>query len=121
MATSFTLEKGRVQDVINLILAICLFLSPWAVGFTGDMAPAWNAWIVGVALAVLAIAALTAFAEWEEWVNAVLGVWLIIAPWLLGFAGHMPALWTHVVLGALIVVASGWAVWEYRHTPHVAA
>ena len=63
-------------DVINLILAAWLFLSPWIVGFSGVMPAAWVAWLTGIAIGVFAIAALSAFAEWEEWINLILGLWL---------------------------------------------
>lgn len=95
------------------------FISPWAIGFAG--APAWNAWIVGIVLAVLALAALAAFAEWEEWANLALGLWLIAAPWLLGFEANVNALWTHVILGVLAAAVSGWAIWDCRQKPHAHA
>jgi hypothetical protein len=116
-----TLMEGRKgQDLANLVLAICLFISPWFVGFAAETMPSWNAWIVGVMLCGLAIAALSAFAEWEEWVNLVLGLWLIASPWLLSFATNVNAMWTSLVLGLLVVVVSLWAVWDYRH-PHAHA
>ena len=120
MATT-TLQGRHVQDIANLVLAVCLFISPWVLGFAGEERAAMNAWIFSVVLAGLAIAALAAFAEWEEWVTGIVGVWLIIAPWAAGFASNMAAMWTHLVLGILVVAASGWAVWEYRHTPHATA
>ena len=113
-----SLTEGKTaQDWINLVLAVCLFISPWVVGYVGDTMPMWNAWIVGVVLAILAIATLSVFAEWEEWVNLVLGVWLIISPWVLGFAGDMNARWTHVILGVLVAAVSAWAIWGHRHMP----
>ncbi|MDX8449131.1 SPW repeat protein [Mesorhizobium captivum] len=114
------MEGRKSQDWINLVLAICLFISPWVIGFTAAMVPAWNAWIVGVALGALALATLSVFAEWEEWVNVVLGLWLIVSPWLLGFAADRNVMLTHVVLGVLVVAASAWAVWDFRH-PHAHA
>jgi SPW repeat len=114
-------EGRRIPDWINLVLAVLLFLSPWVMAFAADTMAAWNAWIIGVVLAVLAIAALTAFAEWEEWVGVVLGVWLIIAPWVLGFSGNMNAVWTHVILGVLTAAVSAWGVWDYRHRPPATA
>lgn len=111
-----TLMAGRrAQDWANLILAVCLFLSPWVIGFATDAVPTWNAWIAGIVLGALAIAALSAFAEWEEWVNMVIGLWLIVSPWLLGFVANMNAMWTHVILGVLVAALSAWAVWDYRH------
>ncbi|TPI43678.1 hypothetical protein FJ414_02335 [Mesorhizobium sp. B3-1-6] len=114
------MEARKSQDWITLVLAICLFISPWVIGFTAAMVPAWNAWIVGVLLGALALATLSVFAEWEEWVNVVLGLWLIVSPWLLGFAADTHIMATHVVLGVLVAAASAWAVWDFRH-PHAHA
>jgi hypothetical protein len=111
------IEGKTAQDWLNLVLAICLFISPWVVGFVAETTPTWNAWIVGVVLAVFAIATLSMFAEWEEWVNFVLGLWLIISPWALGFAANMAAMYTHVVMGVLVAAVSAWAIWGHRHTP----
>lgn len=39
--------------VLGLIAGVWLFISPWAVGFAGVAAAAWNAWTVGVVAVVL--------------------------------------------------------------------
>jgi hypothetical protein len=73
---------------------------------------------------VLAIAALTRFAEWEEWLGLVLGIWTFIASWVLGLMPAAGAFWTHIVLGALIAIASAWEIWQTRHVlpvPHAPA
>ncbi|RWO20212.1 SPW repeat protein [Mesorhizobium sp.] len=111
------MEGKKPQDWINLVLAACLFISPWVIGFAAETAAAWNAWIAAVVLGALALAALSVFAEWEEWVNLVVGLWLIASPWLLGFVANANAMATHVVLGVLVVAASAWAVWDSRHHP----
>lgn len=111
-----SLMEGKTgQDWINLVLAVCLFISPWVIGFVADATPAWNVWVVAVLLGALAIGTLTVFAEWEEWANLVLGLWLVVSPWLLGFATNMTVTWTHLVMGVLVAAASAWAVWEHRH------
>ena len=115
------MENRKTQDWINLLLAICLFVSPWVIGFAAETVPAWNAWVVAVIIGGLAIATLSAFAEWEEWANLVLGLWLIISPWVLAFTGNAGASWTHLILGVIAVVMSAWAVWDYRHNPQVHA
>jgi hypothetical protein len=120
MAT-FSTENSRPQDWLNLVLAAALLISPWIVGFAAVTYPAWNAWIVAVLLVIVAGAALSAFAEWEEWAGLILGLWLIVAPWVLGFAGDAGAMWTHVVLGVLTAAVSAWALWDYRHSPHATA
>lgn len=118
---SSMVEDRKPQDWINLVLAVCLFISPWVLGFVGTTAAAWNAWLVAIILGALAIAALSVFAEWEEWINLVAGLWLIVSPWLLGFAANMNAMWTHVVIGILAAAVSAWAIWGHRHIPHAHA
>jgi hypothetical protein len=31
--------------------------------------------------------------KWEEWPNLVMGAWLVVAPWVLGFSGVASAKW----------------------------
>lgn len=108
------LERNKGQDWANLVLAVVLFISPWVVGFAPVVAAAWNAWVVGVVIAALAIAALTAFAVWEEWISLLLGLWLIVSPWVLGFSPDKGAMWTHVILGVVAAAISAWSLWDYR-------
>ena len=60
-----------------------LGISPWALSYAHEATPAWNAHIVGI---VIAVAALAAFQKWEEWINAALGAWLIVSPFILSFS-----------------------------------
>ena len=115
------MEGKRGQDLVNLVLAVCLFVSPWVIGFATETAPAWNAWVVGLVLVFLAAATLSEFAEWEEWANMTLGFWLVICPWMLAFMGNVNAMWTHIVIGALVTALSAWAVWASRQGPHAHA
>jgi len=39
----------------------------------------------------------------------VLGVWLIIAPFLLGYSALAAALWNDIIVGIVVVVLAGWA------------
>src|SRR5260370_37328734 len=86
-------------DVVNAVLGVCLALAPWALGFTGEVAAAWNAWIVGAAIALIAVGALVAFTQRAEWANLILGVCAVLAPWLLGFAGVAVATYPHGLIG----------------------
>ncbi|HYZ61769.1 MAG TPA: SPW repeat protein [Acetobacteraceae bacterium] len=115
MATFADRRVDHVQDWINLALAVLLFISPWVFGFSGEPVAAWNAWVCSVIVGVFSIAALVNFAEWEEWVNLGVGAWLVISPWVLQFAAVSPALWTELVLGALILVVAAWEIWSTRH------
>ena len=72
--TSLRGAEKNVQDWISLVCGALLFISPWALGFVGDLAAARTAWVGGIVIAALAIAALVQFAEWEEWVTLVVGL-----------------------------------------------
>jgi hypothetical protein len=115
MATFSDKRVDRVQDWLNLALAVLLFISPWALGFRDEPVATWNAWVCSVIVAVFSIAALVNFAEWEEWVNLAVGAWLVISPWILQFAHARSALWTELILGALILVLAAWEIWSTRH------
>jgi hypothetical protein len=115
------IEGRNVKDWVSLVLAACLFVSPWVVGFATLTVAAWNAWIIGIVLAIVTIAALSTVTAWEEWANLVLGLWLIASPWIVGFAASTGALWTHVILGVLVAAVSAWAVWDQRQDLHAHA
>jgi len=105
------------KDAVNLVLGLWLIVSPWALGFAADKTPTWNAWVVGVVIAVAALAALIAFNKWEEWVEAALGAWLIVSPYLLGFTAQTHATWNQVIVG---VIVGGLAIWSAMATSDTA-
>lgn len=46
--------------------------------------------------------------HWADAVNAILGVWLVVSPWLLGYQDVSAAMWNASIVGvALIAVAMG--------------
>jgi hypothetical protein len=117
-------KKESIADIVSLIAGACLFLAPWVLGYAATTAAAaWTAWVSGIVIAVLAIAALTRFAEWEEWVNGIVGLWVVLSPWILGFATTAStAAWTHVVLGLVVLVAAVAELgWLRRHGPTATA
>ena len=40
--------------------------------------------------------------KWQDWANLVLGLWLVLSPWILGFSGTSSAPWNAVILGLLV-------------------
>jgi len=107
MRTDFR-DLTHWQDGGNLLLACWLFASPWLLGFSQIQTPAWNSFVVAIIIAVFAIAAMLSFARWEEWINVLVGVWLLISPWVLGYSAVQMATWNHVAIGVLVIILSGW-------------
>ncbi|MBV8474933.1 MAG: SPW repeat protein [Hyphomicrobiales bacterium] len=115
METSWRRGGRNVQDWISLICAVVLFFSPWLFGFSSDEMASRTAWISAIVIAVITIAAIVQFAEWEERVAMVLGLWLIVAPWIVGFAALTHAAATFVVLGVIVALASVSELWQVYH------
>lgn len=92
----------RWQDWINLILGIWLFISPWF--WHAPMGPAWNSWVLGVIVVVMALWALaTPEMSFPEWINVIAGIWLFIAPWVLGFYDFDRAsAWNQWIVGVIV-------------------
>ena len=44
--------------------------------------------------------------KYFDWIKFVLGVWIFVSPWVLGFWGINLALWSNMISGALIVIFS---------------
>lgn len=45
-----------------------------------------------------------------NWIQLILGVWVLISPWVLGFAALTPALWSNVVAGAVVAIVALWVL-----------
>jgi SPW repeat-containing protein len=102
-------------DLYNLAAAIFLLAAPWMFVHANPTA-AIDLRASGAAIAILSLAAIIAFSVWEEWVNLLLGAWLIVSPWLLGFA-HTRAMHFSVVAGAAVMFMSLLELWlEYEKT-----
>ena len=129
-------RANRWQDWANLILAIWLFISPWVLQFAlggqptapgaaaggapaavNGSIPAWNAWVLGVIIFLVAVSAVGRMAASQERINLILGIWLFIAPWVLGFVPLQNASWDHWIVGALVFLISAWSLAETRRRP----
>jgi len=106
-------RNEKACDVLNLVLGGFLFFSPWIFGFASGV-QSQNAMISGIVIAVLSIAALAAFAQWEEWLNLVVGLWVMVSPWVLGFAGSA-ATQVCFVVGIIVAIVAAVELWMTNH------
>ena len=116
-------SNAKFCDVANLILGVILLASPWIFGFPKGVA-SQNAVISGIIIAAISIAALAAFTVWEEWLNLIVGVWVLVSPWVLGFAGTT-AMHVHIVIGVIVAILAAleiWLLYQHQRPPrHTAA
>lgn len=48
--------------------------------------------------------------HWQDVANALLGAWLIVSPWVLGYSNVVVAMTSTVAIGALLVASSAGAM-----------
>lgn len=88
-------------------------IAAFTLGYSASSAALWNAIIVGTALIVLgawaAVSTQPATDKALDWINALLGLWLLIAPFLLGYRDFGAAFSNDVLVGIAVMVLAGWA------------
>ena len=107
--------NAKLCDVANFVLGAFLFFSPWMFGFDAGKVSE-NAFVAGIVIAVLAIAALAAFAVWEEWLNLIVGLWVLISPWVLGFQGTR-AMTVTAIIGVAVAILAAIELWILSQNP----
>jgi uncharacterized membrane protein HdeD (DUF308 family) len=100
----------RWSDWVEVIVGVVALLSPllWLDTSTKTM---WTMVILGALIAIDGLVSLAAPRQMaSETIQAVLGVLLFIAPWVMAFASDSGAAWTSWIAGGLTIVASGLAL-----------
>jgi hypothetical protein len=73
----------------------------------------WNHIITGFILMVAGVwAALTSHvhtAKTLDWIAAIAGIWLIIAPFILGLPAVAAGLWNDIIVGFIVLILGVWA------------
>lgn len=111
---------AKWRDGLLLALGLILIVAPLLLDFVGDARAAWHALLAGALLFTLSAAALHRQRSWEELAVLALGLWLIAAPFVLGFQPG-PAGAAHQAIGALVVVDAAWnlvAAWRHPTGAH---
>ena len=97
----------RAVDGLSFLAGLYLAISPWVVGFDRFTTLTANNLIVGAALAMLALGFAFPYgsARRMAWAAPVIGVWTIIAPWVVnGHVATTATIWSNVVTGVVAVL-----------------
>ena len=97
-------------DLYTAILGAFLFVSPWLFAYRDGVARG-TAFASGAVLLAISLLAIVAFREWEEWVNLAIGLWLLAAPFALGFPHHAAAMHVAVFVGAVVTFLALLELW----------
>jgi hypothetical protein len=113
----FQMKWRRVSalDVYTGSFGLFLFVSPWLFAYATEVARI-DVWASGAAITATSIAAMLAFSEWEEWFNLLLGLWLMVSPWALGFM-HTRAMHVSIGFGAMVAFVAAIELWIVNYEP----
>jgi hypothetical protein len=94
-------RSGDGSSWVNILLGIWVLISPFVLTLALPRA-IWNNVVTGIVVGILAIIRVSVPNQtgWS-WINALLGIWLIISPFVLGFTSGA-GLWNNVILGIII-------------------
>ena len=95
--------KPRWQDAVGLLLGLWLFSSPLRGNRPELNLFAWDDYAFGILIAVLSVVALSRPWAREAKINILIGLWLIAAPFVLGFVSHHEAMLSDIGTGVAIV------------------
>jgi hypothetical protein len=97
---------ARGIGIINLVLGIWLIISPFLFSYSGNAMT--NSIILGMIVAVMAIVRLGMPTQtWASWLNGIAGLWLILAPFILGTT-VAAVLWNQIIVGLALTVLGFW-------------
>ena len=88
---------------INFLVGLWLIFAPFILGYSDIGSATGNDIIVGILVALASgVRLFTNFrARWLAWVNVVLGIWLILAPFILGYPATTPRI-NDIIVGIII-------------------
>jgi hypothetical protein len=94
-----------IADGVMLLSTLCAAFVTWRYLANISAGPLWK-FYCGVGLTfVLALAGLTRRARWADSIRLLMGIWTIIAPFMLGLTEVAP-FWIYLTMGALLTALS---------------
>ncbi len=108
-------QSARYASSGIVLLGAWVFAAPFVARFQGEPLALWNAMLVGLALLGLELMRVREPLKRPGFslISAVLGLWLIVSPFLFGFWGvHDAVVWSMAVPGILILVLAVWSASE---------
>lgn len=103
------LRRNAILEIYQLVLGIFLFVSPWLFAFAHGTLRI-DTWACAALVAAISFVALVAFRDWEEWINCILGLWIGLSPWILGFQ-HTAAMVVNFAVGFLVAYLALLELW----------
>jgi lysylphosphatidylglycerol synthetase-like protein (DUF2156 family) len=106
----WSIDMEETMYKFTAALGILLILAPFAMGYNDAPAAMWTSIILGLIAAGVSLYKgwVKDAARWEYMIAAVVGLLAVFAPFVLGFSAVTIAVWTTIILGALLAFLGGY-------------
>ena len=103
---------------LNILAGLWLIISRFILGYSALRGTMWNDVIVGIIIALIAAGKLSRgrSIQWLSWINVVLGLWLIVSPFIFGNAGNTRVLYNEFIVSIVVVILAAWSALSTRGT-----
>jgi uncharacterized membrane protein HdeD (DUF308 family) len=120
---TFMSTRNRWEDWTSIVAGIVLFVTPFLFNGTAITSAAWTAYVGGVLLVLVGAYNLTRSSDRAgEWVEGLIGVLLILSPFVLGFTAASTMAWSAWIIGIVAVLLAGAVLFvESRDQPTLSA
>jgi hypothetical protein len=98
------------QDWASFALGLWLAVSPWVLGYSHLEAATANAAFIGLALALGSHFQVSFDEMSAKWFNMAAGLWLVLAPFLLGYSAHLEVTANSIVVGTAVAALASSAL-----------
>ncbi len=105
-----TTVTARWQEWASFALGLWLAVSPWIVGYTDNEAATANAAFLGLALALGSHFEVSLEESSAQWLNMAAGMWLVAAPFVLGFSAAAVGTANSIAVGSFVMVLASSAL-----------
>jgi hypothetical protein len=116
---SFFKTHRTWEDWLGMLLGVLIVLSPWfPMQADREIIDAersfiiLNTFTVGILVFGLAQLEYVALQRWEEGAEIVLGLWLIVSPYIFGYSADGMLRFWHTSLGGLVVLLATLQLWQ---------
>jgi 4-amino-4-deoxy-L-arabinose transferase-like glycosyltransferase len=110
------LSTRRWQDQLTVVLGLWLIFSPLVFGFPPEAPQALNFYLAGLAMVVLAAWDLIKTYMWAVVLNILIGIWVVVSPWVLSMSGFRDIVNNAVIIGLAVIILG---MWELRSDPEL--
>lgn len=106
------MNTAKTFGWVTAVAGVWEILAPFIIGYSAVTGAMVNAIILGILL--LGLGLWTARAQGAgtvqalSWIDAVLGLWLILAPFIVGYSGSVGPVVNDIIVGAVVLVVEVW-------------